>query len=1111
MQKLNDAIDGVDDRAITLKDGVDSLSGNIGTLAGNVGALQSLIRKTTEENVSVVNVKYNGTGTSKVKLDGDSILITGVDGTRITDTDSVTLASENEIVIDIDTGGAYSGKLHFYRNLPSAASLLEDHLAFVIGPQDATKQGVLFKCIRKDVGQQTLYEWEPISLKVSANSEGSYDIPSVVLRSNTLTLVTAGGDEAVLDGAGIEANATYTISGGTGVIIDAPDGNIILDADEVNLTGNITGGYIRSGKKAGTTAGAKATAEGKDTIASGEAAHAEGGSYTDDGHTYYTTASGKYSHAEGEGTVAGGEASHAEGVNAFIAAFAKAAHAEGLNTSVNATCAHAEGEGAVASGRGAHAEGDGTTASGNYSHAGGRSTISQRRAQTVIGEYNVADTEGADGTARGKYAFIIGNGDSTNARHNAFAVDWTGNTEIYGVLDVADNTYLHGDLTVSDIIVGESDIYAGGNVIADEYVIGEGHTGTTASGNPISIPDALPADVKSCVVGIEPIQDLHGYDKPWTGGCGKNLLPMIVDKIKALNTSGTWTGNQFVRNGVTFTLLTDNSNNVTGIKVYGTPTAEFEFTITSRASGNDAFLPAGSYILYQGTSDTTKCRMGINTQSGTTLAYSGSTFTISTLERHTVWVTFYNGVAVDLTLYPQIEAGSTITSFEPYSNICPISGIDSVAVTVSDGTTPETTTIPLGQTVYGGTLDVKSGVLTVDRGYIASYSGQTLPGAWISDRDVYTGSNSPTTGAQVVYELATPTTIQLSPKRISLLKGQNVITVNGNTIIAVEYHPDIVPYVDDAVDGMDAMISDNVEGDTASKAYAVNDFMIRPDGLYKVTAPIANGAALTNNNVLLSTIAKELTKIANFLSTGGAGFHNSIYRGKYLGSSVTPEQWLAISSGMFGDMFIGDYWEIDSVKWRIAAFDYHLNRGPNNGITTRHHLVIVPDSNLLAANGSTHYMQTSNDTSGGYKGSGYYSGTNKDGTTNSAKSQCTTKINNAFGAGHILTHKELITNAVTDGKASGWGWEDCTVECMSETMVYGTQAWAANGYEVASEMTQLPLFFFKPEHITNRANWWLRSVTSASNFAHVYFEGRADGNNASAPWIGVRPYFLLTA
>ena len=279
----------------------------------------------------------------------------------------------------------------------------------------------------------------------------------------------------------------------------------------------------------------------------------------------------------------------------------------------------------------------------------------------------------------------------------------------------------------------------------------------------------------------------------------------------------------------------------------------------------------------------------------------------------------------------------------------------------------------------------------------------------------------------------------------------------------------------------------------------------RLDGYTVDSTPTSGSGNPVSSGGVYTALQEVLSKYP------GAGFHNSIYRGEYLGNAVTQAQWNAISNGTFTDLFVGDYWTINNINWRIAACDYHLNRGPNDGITTRHHLVIVPDSNLLNADGSTHYMQTSDDTSGGYKGSGYYSGTNKNSTTNSAKSQCTTKINNAFGAGHILTHKELITNAVTDGKASGWGWEDCTVECMSETMVYGTQAWAANGYEVASEMTQLPLFFFKPEHITNRATWWLRSATSASSFAFVADEGYASNSDASAPWVGVRPAFALCA
>ena len=67
-----------------------------------------------------------------------------------------------------------------------------------------------------------------------------------------------------------------------------------------------------------------------------------------------------------------------------------------------------------------------TKANGNYSHAQNFSTIAQRRSQTAIGEYNIADTSGADGTELGDYAFIIGNGTDANSRSNALTIDWNG-------------------------------------------------------------------------------------------------------------------------------------------------------------------------------------------------------------------------------------------------------------------------------------------------------------------------------------------------------------------------------------------------------------------------------------------------------------------------------------------------------------------------------------------------------------------------------------------------------------------------------------------------------------------------------------------------------------
>ena len=123
----------------------------------------------------------------------------------------------------------------------------------------------------------------------------------------------------------------------------------------------------------------------------------------------------------------------------------------------------------------------------------------------------------------------------------------------------------------------------------------------------------------------------------------------------------------------------------------------------------------------------------------------------------------------------QIEAGSTSTTYTPYN---PAS---------------KTITLPFGQTVYSGTLDWNAGVLTVTHAEIASYSGEALPGAWISDRDVYSQGATPTTGAQVVYELSVPRTIQLTPTEILALSGVNTIYADtGDTTVSGRADPNTI-------------------------------------------------------------------------------------------------------------------------------------------------------------------------------------------------------------------------------------------------------------------------------------------------------------------------------
>lgn len=203
-----------------------------------------------------------------------------------------------------------------------------------------------------------------------------------------------------------------------------------------------------------------------------------------------------------------------------------------------------------------------------------------------------------------------------------------------------------------------------------------------------------------------------------------------------------------------------------------------------------------------------------NTNATATL---NATLSVSEIDRYFYYV-FYNygnleNFEVTIT-EPQAELGTTATAYEPYAG--------------------NTYNVPLGQTVYGGTLNVTTGELTIDRA-MAVYDG--TEGGWtlqsinsygianfqraVSDSKAVTNpaitnilpaqstviANTQTEGfylnsvhalsvrvnssrantvalfktwlasnnLQLCYELATPTTVQLTATQVSTLLGQNNI------------------------------------------------------------------------------------------------------------------------------------------------------------------------------------------------------------------------------------------------------------------------------------------------------------------------------------------------
>ena len=270
----------------------------------------------------------------------------------------------------------------------------------------------------------------------------------------------------------------------------------------------------------------------------------------------------------------------------------------------------------------------------------------------------------------------------------------------------------------------------------------------------------------------------------------------------------------------------------------------------------------------------------------------------------------------------------------------------------------------------------------------------------------------------------------------------------------------------------------------------------------EITALLASSVLLVDGASGTKTFSAKKFLQALAEVSDDVNLHKNVYGGRSLGTSVSADQWAQITAGTFHGMLVGDYWTINGIKWIIADFDYWLHCGDTECV--KHHLVIIPETCLYNAK-----MNDTNITTGAYVGSLMY-------TTNLASAKST--IDTAFGSAHILSHRERLANAVTDGVETGGAWVDSKVELMNEIMVYGSNIfhncingtrWPDGNYTI--DKTQLALFRLDNTKIVafynnNRASWWLRDVTYSANFA--YANARGDAASASASNSnGVRPAY----
>lgn len=398
-----------------------------------------------------------------------------------------------------------------------------------------------------------------------------------------------------------------------------------------------------------------------------------------------------------------------------------------------------------------------------------------------------------------------------------------------------------------------------------------------------AVLDSLPADymngvelVKDYTLGLYPQIDME-YDSILSFDNGADDIPVKDMKVNIIpNQSGTgdpspsnirpisgWTGAKVTRTGKNLLKITGTTRTINGVTF--TVNADGTILVNGTASGGNAvctlindeqdqeFVDMGVDLVLSG------CPSGGSTTSYRLQWYlyetgksaidvgRGSVAFKPVLTNGNLSIVVNNGTSCNNLIFkPMIRlATETDATFEPFiANEIPV-------------------TFPTeAGTVYGGVLDVTNGVLTVTTGYIESYNGETLPGDWISDRDVYTPGGTPSTGAQVVYELSTSSSYQLSPVQIKTLLGVNNVWADaGNT--AITYRADLGLFITENsianYTRFASMIAGVETGLTASKTYSAGDYFIVGQKLYKALTNIATGATFTlGTNCEETTVGAEL-------------------------------------------------------------------------------------------------------------------------------------------------------------------------------------------------------------------------------------------------------------
>ena len=341
---------------------------------------------------------------------------------------------------------------------------------------------------------------------------------------------------------------------------------------------------------------------------------------------------------------------------------------------------------------------------------------------------------------------------------------------------------------------------------------------TPAKASVVTVNDAAPINAEDITVDITPVQLGSGTPSP--------------DNIRPIE---GWTGAELDRVGKNKYIGSPSFNGYTNLNKWTKDSSTY--------NGHDVYyrsytwlgayklidLPIGTYTFSAmakvSTASTVYCSLIV---SGTTTATVSKESSATYLQADTwtrISITFEvtsagtvaprveigaSGVTVYISEY-QLELGTHPTTYEPYQGI--------------------SRTVNFGETVYGGKWHVTAGGTDKTHANIASYNGETINEPWLSSMDEYSPGATPTTGAQVVYPLTTPTTISTPKQDVPMLQGINTVYADcGDT--QLKYQPDnVIGELKGEIQELES------ELDELDKAYMASDTFLERgiDGEYQIT------------------------------------------------------------------------------------------------------------------------------------------------------------------------------------------------------------------------------------------------------------------------------------